>query len=261
MPVPAELTPPAAPPTALVTGGAKRIGAALATALAADGWRVLIHCNRSRAEADALAARLAATAPHAPLVVDADLADWAATDALIAKAPGPVTLLVNNASLFEYDRLADFDPTLWQQHMAVNLRAPMQLARGMAAALPAGQQGLIVNLLDAKLSAPNPDFFTYTLSKIGLAGATELAARALAPAVRVNGIAPAVTLVSGPQSRENFEAAHGMNPLGRGVEVDHLVSALRYLIATPSVTGQVLTLDSGQRFLGLPRDVAFMTDR
>lgn len=260
MTVPFELIPPGEPPTALVTGGARRIGRAFVAALAADGWRVVIHCNRSRAEADALATEIAGTAAHAPVVLTGDLGDWDAPKALLAEVPGPVTLLVNNASAFDYDALADFDAARWQMHMDVNCRAPALLSRAFAAALPEGSGGLIVNILDSKLNALNPDFFSYTLSKIGLAGVTELTARALAPRIRVNGIAPAVTLVSGPQSRENFEAAHVMNPLGRGVDVAHLVSALRYLIATPSVTGQILTLDSGQRFLGLPRDVAFMTD-
>lgn len=260
MAVPDELIPPGEPPTAIVTGGARRIGRAFVEALAADGWRVVIHCNRSRSAADDLAARLARDCVHAPVVLAADLADWNAPDALLAAAPGPVTLLVNNASAFDHDGFADFEAARWQMHMDVNLRAPALLSRAFARALPEGAHGLVVNLLDSKLEAPNPDFFSYTLSKIGLAGVTELTARALAPRIRVNGIAPAVTLVSGPQSRENFEAAHVMNPLGRGVDVAHLVSALRYLIATPSVTGQILTLDSGQRFFGLPRDVAFMTD-
>jgi NAD(P)-dependent dehydrogenase (short-subunit alcohol dehydrogenase family) len=258
MTVPAELTPTDTPPTALVTGGAKRVGAAFVRALAGDGWRVAIHCNRSRDEAEALAAELTPGSVHAPVVVAADLADMAAVEKLPGLAPGPITLLVNNASMFEEDSLADFDSDRWQRHMAVNLEAPTRLIRAFARQLPEGAGGLVVNLLDAKLSAPNPDFFSYTVSKMGLAGVTELAARALAPQIRVNAIAPAVTLVSGPQSRANFEAAHVLNPLRRGVDVAHLVAALRYLVATPTVTGQTLTLDSGQRFLALPRDVAYM---
>ncbi len=258
MTVPSELIPPGHPPTALVTGGARRVGAAFVQALVADGWRVLIHCNRSRAEAEALAAGLMAGAAHAPLVVAADLADMADAEALPGLSPGPLTLLVNNASLFEEDRLDDFAGDRWARHMAVNLEAPARLIRAFARQLPDGAGGLVVNLLDAKLAALNPDFFSYTVSKIGLAGVTELAARSLAPRIRVNAIAPAVTLVSGPQSRANFEAAHVLNPLARGVEVGHLVSALRYLVSTPTVTGQTLTIDSGQRFLALPRDVAYM---
>jgi len=255
---PSEFLPDNAPPTALVTGGAKRIGAAFCRALADDGWRVLIHCHRSLSEAEGLAAELAVHAAYAPLVVQGDLASPAIGAALFAAAPGPVSLLINNASAFEEDRLQTFDSALWDQHMAVNLRAPALLTQAFAAQLPEQVRGLVVNMLDAKLNALNADFLSYTVSKVGLAGFTELAARALAPRIRVNAIAPAVTLVSGPQSRANFAAAHVLNPLGIGVDVAHLVSALRYLVSTPTVTGQTLTLDGGQRFLALPRDVAYM---
>jgi NAD(P)-dependent dehydrogenase (short-subunit alcohol dehydrogenase family) len=139
----------------------------------------------------------------------------------------------------------------------VNLRAPALLAQAFAAR--AGGGGLIVNLLDAKLAQPNPDFFTYTVSKFGLAGMAELQARLWAKrGIRVCGIAPSVTLVSGPQSRDNFDAVHGLNALGRGVRVEEIVAALRFLIATPTMTGQTLVLDGGQRFLGLARDVQFL---
>lgn len=261
MPVPAEfLGPDSAPPIALVTGGAKRIGAALAAALAEDGFRVAIHCHRSRAEADALAARLAQSGAPAPLVVAGDLAAADIGETLLGQLPAPPAVLVNNASRFVEDQLATLDLAEWEAHLAVNARAPVLLARALAARLPEGQRGLVVNLSDAKLRSLNPDFFSYTVSKLALAGATELMARALAPRIRVNAIAPAVTLVSGPQSRENFAAAHVLNPLGVGVDVAHLALALRYLLATPSVTGETLTLDSGQRFLGLPRDVAYMVE-
>lgn len=261
MPLPSEFeTEDGSPPIALVTGGAKRIGAALCRALARDGFRVAIHCNRSRAQADELAAELAAAGAAAPLVLQADLASADVGAELVDRLPSPPRLLVNNASLFEEDQLATLDLELWQRHMAVNLLAPALLIKAFAARLPGSARGLVVNLSDAKLAGPNPDFFSYTVSKIGLAGVTELSARALAPRIRVNAIAPAVTLVSGPQSRANFAAAHVLNPLGRGVHVDDLVRALRYLVATPTVTGETLRIDSGQRFLALPRDVAYMVD-
>ena len=242
------------PRTAIVTGGAKRIGAVLARALAADGWQVLIHCNQSRPEADALAAEIGAS------VVQADLADpAAAVDILSAVDPdAPVGLLVNNASLFEYDTLADFSVARWDRQHAVNLRAPALLTQAFARAVPDGANGLIVNMLDAKLASMNPDYFSYTVSKAGLMAVTELAARALSPRIRVVGIAPAVTMVSGPQSRENFDAAHTHNPLGRGITAEQIAGALRFVISTPTLHGQVLTLDAGQRLLGMPRDVAFM---
>ena len=141
--------------------------------------------------------------------------------------------------------------------MAVNARAPALLSAAFADRAEPG--ALIVNILDAKLSAPNPDYLSYTLSKYALAGLTEVAARGFASkGVRVNAIAPALMLPSGDQSEAEFAAVHSLNPLGHGVEVDELVDAIRMLIAQPSVTGQILTLDAGQRFMALPRDVAFL---
>jgi NAD(P)-dependent dehydrogenase (short-subunit alcohol dehydrogenase family) len=243
------------PRTAIVTGGAKRIGAALARALSADGWHLLIHCNKSVAEAEALAAELGNAS-----IVSADLADADAATRIFAAADGlpPVRLLVNNASLFAFDGADDFTLSNWEAHQAINLRAPALLSKAFAVAAGEGG-GLIANLLDAKLAQPNPDFFTYTLSKIGLAGLTELTARAYASRrIRVCGIAPSVTMVSGPQSRENFEKVHGLNALGRGVDVEEVVAALRFIISVPTLTGQIITIDGGQRFLALPRDVQFL---
>lgn len=259
MPVPPEFqTATPEPPIALVTGSAKRIGAALARALAEDGFRVAIHCNRSRAEAEGLAEALSGEGLPAPIVIAQDLAATDVADAIFAQLPEPPRLLVNNASLFEEDRLGAIDAALWERQMAVNLRAPALLTDRFARDLPEGANGLVVNISDAKLAAPNPDYLSYTVSKFGLAGLTELSARALAPRIRVNAIAPSVTLVSGPQSRDNFDAAHVLNPLHRGVVVADLVRALRLLVSTPTITGQTITLDSGQRFLALPRDVAYM---
>ena len=246
--------------TAIITGGAKRIGGAITRALAADGWYVLIHCNQSRAEAEALATELGNAS-----VVAADLANPAAADIIMAACAGlpPARLLVNSASRFVYDRIEDFSPADFDIHMAVNLRAPALLSRAFAAGLPdtLDDPALVVNLLDAKLGSLNPDYFTYTLSKIGFEGLTELTARSDAPRLRCVGIAPAVTLVSGPQTRENFEAVHGLNPLGRGVTVDDIVTALRFIIATPTFNAQTIVLDGGQRLLGLPRDVAHMVEK
>jgi len=243
------------PRTAIVTGGARRIGAEIVRALAADGWHVVIHYNRSSAEAEALAAGLESAS-----IVQAELADPGAAARLLAAADGlpPLRLLVNSASRFVYDSAVDFTVEGWNAHFDVNLRAPALLSQAFAAR---AEKGLIVNLLDAKLCQPNPDFFTYTISKMGLAGLTELLARALAPRIRVCAIAPSVTLVSGPQSRDNFEQVHKMNALGRGVEAADIVAALRFILATPVLTGQTITLDGGQRFLALPRDVQFMEPR
>jgi NAD(P)-dependent dehydrogenase (short-subunit alcohol dehydrogenase family) len=240
------------PRTAIVTGGAKRIGAELVRALAADGWHVLIHFHNSGAEAEALAAAVGNAA-----TVRADLADPGAADTIFAAAAGlpPLRLLVNNASLFAHDDIADFTADGWAAHLDVNLRGPAFLSRAFAAR---AERGLIVNMLDAKLASLNPDFFSYTISKIGLGGLTELCARAFAPHIRVCGIAPSVTMVSGPQSRANFDKVRGMNALGRGVDVSEIVAALRFIVATPSLTGHTILLDGGQHFLSLPRDVQFM---
>jgi NAD(P)-dependent dehydrogenase (short-subunit alcohol dehydrogenase family) len=243
------------PRTAIVTGGAKRIGAAIVRALAEDGWHVLIHCNRSVAAAEALAAELGNAR-----VVAAELADPAAAAAIMAGLDGlpPPRLLVNSASRFAYDSADGFSADDFDLNQAVNLRAPALLSKAFAARTGEGG-GLIVNLLDAKLAAPNPDFFTYTLTKIGLAGLTELTARAFAQrGIRVCGIAPSVTLLSGPQSRDNFDQVHALNALRRGIDVAEIVAALRFIIATPTITGQTITLDGGQRFLSLARDVQFL---
>jgi NAD(P)-dependent dehydrogenase (short-subunit alcohol dehydrogenase family) len=243
------------PRTAIVTGGARRIGCAITRALAADGWHVLIHHHSSTAEAATLAEELGASR------VQADLADPGAAEAIVAALEGlpPPALLVNSAAGFELDQFDDFTAEQWDRHMVVNARAPALLTQAFAQALPEGQNGLVVNLLDAKLAHPNPDFFTYTVAKMALAGVTELSARVLAErGVRVCGIAPSVTLVSGPQTRENFDQVHRLNALERGVTVEQIVDTLRFIIATPTLTGQTITLDAGQRFLGLERDVQFL---
>lgn len=244
------------PRTAIVTGGARRIGAAIVRALAEDGWNVLIHCHQSRDEAEALAEEVGRARVA---VSDLGLPDLDAPIRAALSDMPPVGLLVNNASRFVHDDFEDFTPEGWAAHFNVNLRAPALLSR-MFAEL-AGEGGLIVNLHDAKLAFPNPDFFTYTLSKIGLDGLTELTARKLAERkIRVCGIAPSVTLVSGRQTRKNFEAVHRMNALERGIVAADIVSALRFIVATPTLTGQTIVLDGGQRFLRLPRDVQFMGD-
>jgi NAD(P)-dependent dehydrogenase (short-subunit alcohol dehydrogenase family) len=238
--------------TAIVTGAGKRVGREIAAALVEDGWRVLGQVHRESDEV---------TAGVTKVAVDLENADCA--DALFAAAHElpPVRLLVNNAARFAWDGFGEFDASELSAHMAVNVRAPALLIERFAAAQHPREDSLIVNLLDSKLAAPNPDYLSYTLSKQALAGLTELAARALAGrGVRVNGIAPGLMLRSSGQSEENFEAMHANNPLRRGVEPSDVIEAIRYFVQARCVTGQVLVIDSGQRFLGLERDVQFLGD-
>jgi len=239
--------------TAIVTGAGKRVGRVIAEALLEDGWSVVAHVHH---EAD--------TMPASAAKVVADLADPACAETIFGAAHGlaPVRLLVNNAARFAWDGFGEFDGREFAAHMAVNVQAPAFLIDRFAGDQDGSADSLVVNLLDSKLAAPNPDYLSYTLSKQALAGLTELAARALAPrGVRVNGIAPGLMLHSSGQSEENFEAMHSNNPLRRGVEPGDVVGAIRYLVDAKCVTGQVIVIDSGQRFLGLPRDVQFLGDR
>lgn len=236
--------------TAIVTGAGKRVGAAIAAALVEREWSVLAHVRRLEDEVPAGAAK-----------VVADLAGGDCAELVFAAADSlpPVALLVNNAARFAHDGFGAFSADELDRHMAVNLRAPVLLTEALASRHAPGAEALVVNLLDSKLSAPNPDFLSYTLSKHALSGFTELAARALAPAgIRVNAIAPALMLRSGDQSPENFEKMHARNPLRRGVTPRDVVAALDYLIASPAVTGEVLTIDGGQRFEPPPRDVQLL---
>jgi NAD(P)-dependent dehydrogenase (short-subunit alcohol dehydrogenase family) len=244
---------------ALVTGAATRIGRALALALAADGYFVFVHHNRSAAEARRTVADIVAAGGNAK-VVKADLSSARQAEALVGRCTARdvvLTCLINSASLFKLDRApmasaADFD-----RHMAVNLRAPMLLSQALARQLPAGEKGLIVNLLDQKLYNLNPDFLTYTLSKVGLQGLTKLLAQELAPHIRVAGIAPGLTLRSGSQTDAVFARDHAANPLQTGVTTEDLVRALRFIEQTPTFTGDTLVVDGGEHLTGRPRDIAF----
>lgn len=250
------------PGAALVTGAARRIGRAIALGLAADGWHVWVHFNRSAGEAEELVAAVVARGGSAG-ALRADLAVLPEVEGLIARCAHPerpLTCLVNSASLFDYDAVDSLTAERWDRHAAVNLRAPALLARDFARALPAGAEGCIVNLLDSKVGAPNPDFLSYTVSKIGLAGLTRVLALALAPRVRVNGIAPGVTLASGKQSERGFRRAQQLSPLGHGASVEQIVAAVRFILSVDSLTGEVLTLDGGQSLRPLARDVVFLTE-
>ena len=238
--------------TAIVTGAGKRVGAEIARSLLADGWTVVAHVDR----ADDMV-------PEGAVKAVADLSQPDCADAIFSATGGlpPVGLLVNNAARFAWDDLESFKTDELAAHMAVNVQAPVLLARRLAAGQGEGEDALIVNLLDSKLGAPNPDYLSYTLSKSALAAFTELAARALAPrGIRVNGIAPGLMLRSSGQSQENFRTMHANNPLRRGVEPRDIADAIRYLAEARCVTGQTLVIDSGHRFMALDRDVQFLGD-
>lgn len=244
---------------ALVTGGATRIGRALALALATDGYFVFVHYNRSAAEARRTVADIAAKGGKAR-AVKADLASARQAEALVGhcKARGVrLTCLVNSASLFKLDRAPTATAADFDRHMAINLRAPMLLSQALARRLPEDETGLIVNLLDQKLFNLNPDFLTYTLAKIGLGGLTTLLAQQFAPRIRVAGIAPGLTLRSGSQTDVRFVAEHAANPLGVGVTTHDLVRALRFIEQTPTFSGDTLIVDGGEHLTGRPRDIAF----
>jgi NAD(P)-dependent dehydrogenase (short-subunit alcohol dehydrogenase family) len=250
------------PRTALVTGAGRRIGRALALALGEDGWDIAVHCHRSRDDAETVVRELRGRGVHA-MAIECDLADSQAAAKLVPEAArklGPLSLLVNNASCFEYDDLDGFDPGRWDRHQAVNLKAPLLLAQAFAKQLPGDTTGCVVNLLDQKVFNLNPDFLSYTVTKIALEGATRLMALSLAPRVRVCGIAPGITLHSAHQTAENFERAHRLAPLGRSSEIEDIVQALRYVVAARALTGTTIIVDGGQHLWPLKRDVQFEID-
>lgn len=250
---------------ALVTGAGRRVGRVIALALARHGWDVAVHCHRSRAEADAVAAEIVAMGQRAA-VLQADLSDEAAAGGLIGDcvaALGTPTCLVNNASLFQYDVATSFSYASLDTHMRTNVAAPLLLSRELHRALTADDaqhRGVVINLLDQKLDNLNPDFLSYTLSKAALSTATMQLAQALAPVLRVVGVAPGITMVSGDQSQGGFARAHQMTPLGQSSTPEDIAEAVCYLATARAVTGTTLFVDGGQHLMPLARDVMFLTE-
>lgn len=247
---------------ALVTGGAKRIGKAIVEDLAAHGFAVAIHCNSSRLEAEELAASIRGAGGRAS-VVQADLSDMPAIDDLVARATalvGPIGLLVNNASIFESDRLDDFDWEAWDRHFAVHLKAPTLLTRRFAEALPSKREGLVVNLVDQRVLKPTPAFFSYALSKSALWAATQTMAQSLAPRIRVNAIGPGPALANVRQDQSDFEAQIDGLILRRGPQLPDFGATIRYLWEQRSVTGQMIALDGGQHLAWQTPDVTGMAE-
>jgi NAD(P)-dependent dehydrogenase (short-subunit alcohol dehydrogenase family) len=243
-------------PTALVTGGAQRIGRAIVLALARNGYAVAVHAHRSLAPARDLCAEIAAAGGTAA-VVGGDLADHRAVIDLVpaaVAAVGPLTLLVNNASVFEPDGIGTLDRTRFDRHYAVNLRAPVFLAEAFAAqvadpvasSVPAGANASVVNLLDQRVYKPTPRYLSYGLAKSGLHAATTTLAQALAPLVRVNAVAPGPALPNSRQDAETFARLCRALPLGHGPTPEEIAAAVLFLAAAASITGQTITVDGGQ---------------
>jgi len=234
-----------APRAALITGGARRIGAAIARALARDGYAVVLHANRSRDEAERLAHEINEGGGRAGVVL-ADLADESAVAGLVpaAVAFGPLSLLVNNAGEFEPDEIMTLQRARFAHTVAVNLTAPLFLTQAFAAQAPEGAS--VVNVIDQRVLRPTPRFFSYTLSKYALYAATSTLAQALAPRLRINAVAPGPTLPSPRQSQAEFAAQATALPLQRGPSPDDVAAAVVYLAGAPSVTGVTIAVDGGQ---------------
>ncbi|MPZ09987.1 MAG: SDR family oxidoreductase [Kiloniellaceae bacterium] len=239
--------PPDLPRVVLVTGAARRIGAAMVRDLAAAGWAVALHYRSSGQAAEALCAEIAAAGGRA-VALQADLREESALAPLIDRAGaalGPLGLLVNNASTFEFDDVESCDRASWDAHLDTNLRAPFVLTQRFAAALPAAARGLVVNIVDTRVWNLTPGYLSYTLSKAGLWTLTQTLAQALAPRIRVNAIGPGPTLPSRGQSVADFAARRAGLPLGDGADPVEIAAALRFIISARSMTGQMIGLDGG----------------
>lgn len=234
---------------ALITGAGKRLGAEMALAQARDGFDVALHAHRSQAEAQATRAAIEAIGRRAA-VVTAGLRDEAQTACVVeaaCEALGPLGVLVNNASVFELDHLATANRASSDRHIEVNLRAPLVLSAAFVAQLPDDAHGLIVNMLDQRVVNLTPNFLSYSVSKVGLWAATQVLARELAPRVRVNAIGPGPTLAAPGMGEARFAELWSGTPLGRGSTPEEIAAGLRFIVDSPAMTGQLLTLDGGQQ--------------
>lgn len=242
---------------ALVTGAAKRIGKALALHLAEQGFCVSIHYNTSKAEAQQVVSDIQSRGGKA-VAIQADLSDMrsvAQLEALAAAEFGPVTLLVNNASTFVSDEIGSITPESWDHHLLPNLQAPVFLAQAMADRLPDGDKGLIINMIDQRVWALTPRYMSYTLSKAALWSATQTLAQALAPRIRVNGIGPGPTLSNARQSEADFQDQINATILQVQPQLSEITTAIDFIRNAPSMTGQMIALDSGQHLAWETPDV------
>ncbi len=253
--------PSSARPVALVTGAARRLGREIALELARGGHDVAVHYRASRDDALATVEALRALGARAEAFA-ADLADEAACAALVPAVTarfGRLDAVVNSASTFEHDDAATFTHAAMERHWRANTAPAVILARALHECTPAGGSGCVVALLDQKLWNPNPDHFSYTLSKAALEAATTMLAIALAPRLRVCGVAPGVTLPSGPMDDAQFAAAHRLTPLGRSSTPADVARAVRFLVESPAITGTTLLVDGGQHLAAQRRDVLYLT--
>lgn len=244
--------------TALVTGGARRIGAAIVRDLAANGYTVAIHASTSIEVASAIRDEITSAGGRA-CVVTGDLISAEGREGLIAATNaliGPVDVLVNNASIFQRDGMEEFDEALFDAHFAIHVKAPTILTRDFARQLPEGVSGLVVNIIDQRVWSPTPRFYSYTLSKAALYMATKTAAQALAPRIRVNGIGPGPTLPAARQTEADFQKQVSGLIMRKGAGLDEFGRTIRFLHETPSITGQMIALDGGQHLAWQTPDVA-----
>jgi NAD(P)-dependent dehydrogenase (short-subunit alcohol dehydrogenase family) len=242
----------------LVTGAARRVGAAISRRLAEDGWNVIIHYHRSAREAETVAAQIRDAGGHCHLI-QADLAARSDVESLVERcvaSHGPIACLINNASTFYYDDIATVSWDSLHDHLASNLIAPVFLCRDFARRFDGSADGCIINILDQKVTNLNPDFLSYTIAKIGLAGLTTTLAMALAGKIRVCGIAPGLALISGKQTEASFERAWRAPPLRRSTSPEEIATCVRYILSTPTMTGNTIVLDGGESVAGRARDVA-----
>lgn len=245
-------------PHALITGAGQRIGRAIALDLAREGWKISVHYRKSRKEADALVAEINSAGQGRAVALAANLEKETEVETLVPRAVaalGPLTALINNASVFENDGIDTMTRGSWDRHVETNLRAPLVLAQGFAKQLPPGAEGAIVNILDQRVWRMTPKFFSYTLTKAALWTATQTMAQALGPRIRVNGVGPGPTLRNPRQSEADFTRQTGATVLGKGASAEDVAAAVRYLLGATAVTGQMIAVDGGQHLSWRTPDV------